>query len=84
MAIVDRVEPQYTEADWSDSQHTGPGTLAGRYLRMFWHPICRSEDLAPGQTKPIRIMSEDFTLYRGEAMGTRPHPNPLPETHDAY
>jgi 5,5'-dehydrodivanillate O-demethylase len=67
MAIADRIASQYTEADWSDSQHTGPGTLAGRYLRLFWHPICRSSDLAPGQTKPIRIMSEDFTLYRGES-----------------
>jgi 5,5'-dehydrodivanillate O-demethylase oxygenase subunit len=50
-----------------DSQRTGPGTLAGRYLRLFWHPIYRSQDLEPGRTKPIRIMSEDFTLYRGES-----------------
>jgi 5,5'-dehydrodivanillate O-demethylase len=33
--------------------------------------VCRAADLAPGRTKPIRIMSEDFTLYRGES-GT-PH-----------
>jgi 5,5'-dehydrodivanillate O-demethylase len=46
---------------------TGPGTLAGRYMRMFWHPVYRAEDLKPGESKPIRIMSEDFTLYRGES-----------------
>lgn len=46
---------------------TGPGTLAGRYMRMFWHPVYRAEDLKPGEAKPIRIMSEDFTLYRGES-----------------
>src|SRR6266545_6845813 len=55
------------EADWSDFVHTGPGTLAGRYLRTFWHPVFRSQDLKPGKTAPIRIMSEDFTLYRGES-----------------
>ncbi len=51
--------------------HTGPGTLAGRYLRMFWQPVALTAELAPGQAKPIRIMAENFTLYRGES-GT-PH-----------
>jgi 5,5'-dehydrodivanillate O-demethylase len=54
------------DADWTDSQHTGPGTIAGRYMRLFWHPIHRTDDLPPGRAVPIRIMSEDFTLYRGE------------------
>lgn len=53
--------------EWEDFVHTGPGTLAGRYLRMFWHPIARLEDLKPGWTKPVRLMGEDFTLYRGES-----------------
>lgn len=44
---------------------TGPGTPAGKYLRMFWHPVYRAEDIPPGAAKPIRIMGEDFTLYRG-------------------
>ena len=34
-------------------------------MRRFWHPVARSEDLPAGTAKPIRIMSEDFTLYRG-------------------
>jgi len=45
---------------------TGPGTLAGRYLRLFWQPVYRSVDLAPGQAVPIAILGERFTLYRGE------------------
>jgi 5,5'-dehydrodivanillate O-demethylase len=49
-----------------DFYHTGPGTLAGRFIRMFWHPILRSEDLQAGRAKPIRFASEDLTLYRGE------------------
>jgi 5,5'-dehydrodivanillate O-demethylase oxygenase subunit len=50
-----------------DFVHTGPGTLAGHYMRRFWHPVYRSQDLQPGRAIPIRIMSEDFTLYRGES-----------------
>jgi len=47
--------------------HTGPGTLAGRYLRQFWQPVARSQDVVSGRAKPVRIMSQDFTLYRGES-----------------
>jgi 5,5'-dehydrodivanillate O-demethylase len=47
-------------------EYTGPGTLAGRYLRSFWQPVALAADLQPGHAKPLRIMSEDFTLYRGE------------------
>ena len=46
---------------------TGPGTLAGKYLRQFWQPVLNSEDLLPGKSKPIRIMGENFTLFRGES-----------------
>src|SRR5437868_6531531 len=54
-------------ADWTDFYHTGPGTLAGRYLGGFWHPIARVEDVAAGHARPIRFASEDSTLYRGES-----------------
>ena len=50
-----------------DFVHTGPGTLAGRYLRMFWQPVYVSSELKTGHAVPIRIMGEDFTLYRGES-----------------
>jgi 5,5'-dehydrodivanillate O-demethylase len=62
---------QYTEADCNDFEHTGPDTLAGRYLRTFWHPVYLSEQLQPGWAVPIKIMNEQFTLYRGE--GGTPH-----------
>jgi 5,5'-dehydrodivanillate O-demethylase oxygenase subunit len=54
-----------TSITYHDLLRTGPGTLAGRYLRSFWQPVSRSEDIPPGRAKPLRIMSEDFTLYRG-------------------
>src|SRR5689334_20470330 len=53
----------------SSCENTGPGTPAGRYLRSFWQPVYHSADLKPGRPVPLRIMSEDFTLYRGESTG---------------
>ena len=49
-----------------DLYRTEPGSLAGRYLRSFWQPVYRVKDLPAGEAVPLRIMSEDFTLYRGE------------------
>src|SRR5262245_60726147 len=49
-----------------DVARTGPGTLAGQYLRRFWQPIRLSNMIANGKAMPIRIMGENFTLYRGE------------------
>jgi 5,5'-dehydrodivanillate O-demethylase len=47
-----------------DMVHTGPGTLAGQYLRMFWQPIFRAQDLEAGRAVPVRILGESLTLYR--------------------
>jgi 5,5'-dehydrodivanillate O-demethylase len=58
-------------AEWEDCYHTGPDTLAGRYMRRFWHPLYVAADLQPGRAVPIRLLSEDFTLYRGQ--GGAPH-----------
>jgi 5,5'-dehydrodivanillate O-demethylase oxygenase subunit len=53
--------------NFDDFVHTGPKSIAGRYLRKFWQPICSSYELLVGQALPIRIMDENFTLYRGES-----------------
>lgn len=45
---------------------TGPGTLAGRYLRSFWQPIFHSADLPVERAKPVKIMGSDYALYRGK------------------
>jgi 5,5'-dehydrodivanillate O-demethylase oxygenase subunit len=52
--------------DSVDLYHTESGSLAGRYLRSFWQPVYRAKDLPAGEAMPLRIMSEDFTLYRGQ------------------
>jgi 5,5'-dehydrodivanillate O-demethylase oxygenase subunit len=53
--------------DFADLQAVGPGTPSGRYLRRFWQPVMRSRDLPVGRAKPIEILGERFTLYRGES-----------------
>ena len=55
------------EISFRDVQYVGPGTLAGDYLRLFWQPIYHSPELVTGRAVPIRILCEDFTLYRGES-----------------
>ena len=66
MATTDIPARGARAADHTDFEHTGPGTLAGRYLRRFWQPVCVATELAAGHAKPIRFMSQDYTLYRGE------------------
>ncbi len=51
---------------FDDFIHTGPDRLAGRYLRTYWSPVYRSQDLSPGDVVPVKIMCEKFTLYRGQ------------------
>jgi 5,5'-dehydrodivanillate O-demethylase len=45
----------------------GPGTLAGRFLRRFWHPVCLPEEIERGRTRREQLMGEYITLYRGES-----------------
>lgn len=54
------------EVTLTDIAPTGPGTLAGHFMRTFWQPVYRAEDLKPGRAVPIKVMSQDLTLYRGE------------------
>ena len=49
-----------------DIATTEPGTPGGIFMRRFWHAVARSQDLKPGRTIPLEIMSEKYTLFRGE------------------
>jgi len=55
------------KAPWNDIRHVGPGTLAGRWLRMYWHPIALAREYRVARPKPVRVLGEDLTLYRGES-----------------
>lgn len=57
--------------NFDDIVHTGPGKLAGRYLRRIWQPVYHCADIAPGEARPVRIMGETFTLYRGASGALR-------------
>jgi len=61
-----------------DFVHTGPGTLAGRYLRRYWQPICVSDKLKKGTIVPIRILGEELAIYRGESGKVRVVTNECP------
>jgi 5,5'-dehydrodivanillate O-demethylase len=67
MVASDTRPQQGLNTDFVDLEHVGPGTPAGNWLRCFWHPFYRSEDLPVGRAKPVRLLGEDFTLYRGES-----------------
>lgn len=46
---------------------TGRDTEMGKLLRMFWHPVGLSREVKRGAAIPVRTLSEDLTLYRGES-----------------
>ena len=50
-----------------DIATTRPGTPGGTFMRQFWIALDNSANLAPGRARPIRIMSENYTLYRGHS-----------------
>ncbi|HWH79335.1 MAG TPA: Rieske 2Fe-2S domain-containing protein [Candidatus Binatus sp.] len=67
MAISKReLHPNRKKLRFQDLVSTKPGSLAGNYMRRFWQPIYRGEELRAGEARPIEIMSERFTLYRGQ------------------
>jgi 5,5'-dehydrodivanillate O-demethylase len=55
------------KVSYQDFVHTGPGTLAGRFLRMFWQPVYCSHELSPEEAVPVHVLDESFTLYRGHS-----------------
>jgi 5,5'-dehydrodivanillate O-demethylase len=46
---------------------TGPDTDMGRLLRKFWQPVAVSASIKSGTARPLRVLGEDLTLYRGES-----------------
>lgn len=42
------------------------GALAGRFVAQFWQPILKSDDVAPGRARRVKILGKHYTVYRGE------------------
>jgi nitrite reductase/ring-hydroxylating ferredoxin subunit len=47
----------------SELTSTEPGTPMGEYMRLFWQPVCLSEELTD-VPKAIRILGEDLVAFR--------------------
>ena len=52
---------------YEDLVSIGPNALAGKMLRKFWQPIYQAEALKVGRPARLKILGEDFTLYRGNS-----------------
>ena len=68
MTLVESTDVRHTQtarAPEIDIATTRPGTPGGTFMRQFWIALDNSANLPPGRAKPIRIMSENYTLYRG-------------------
>ena len=50
-----------------DLATTKAGTPGGIFMRQFWIAVYDSDDLPAGRAMPIRIMGEDYTIYRGQS-----------------
>jgi 5,5'-dehydrodivanillate O-demethylase len=62
---IDVLRMQSARVPEIDIATTRPGTPGGTFMRQFWMALDNSANLAAGRAKPIRIMSENYTLYRG-------------------
>lgn len=42
----------------------GPGTPMGELLRRYWHPVAASVEVPAGRALPVRLLGEDWALFR--------------------
>src|SRR5262249_2765710 len=42
----------------------GPGTACGELMRRYWHPLAAVSWLRDRSTMKVRLLGEDFILYR--------------------
>ena len=42
----------------------GPGTPMGTLLRRYWLPVAASVEVPPGGVKAVRVLGEEFALFR--------------------
>jgi 5,5'-dehydrodivanillate O-demethylase len=47
----------------------GPGTPGGELMRKYWHPVCAAEELLENPVRAVRILAENFVVYRDGSGG---------------
>ena len=67
MATIEQTERETDHPEWTDFCSIGPSTLMGRWLRTFWQPVYVATDLPVAFPKPLKMLNEQFTLYRGRS-----------------
>lgn len=45
----------------------GPGTPGGELMRRYWYPVATSAGLMEPGAKAVRLLGEDFTLFRDKS-----------------
>jgi 5,5'-dehydrodivanillate O-demethylase oxygenase subunit len=45
----------------------GKGTPMGDVLRFYWYPVAFSADVPTGHTKAVRLLGENFVIYRDQS-----------------
>ena len=46
----------------------GPAAPAGKLMRLYWQPVALNDELAGSRpVKPVRLLGENFVLFRDEA-----------------
>ena len=66
MAATATPSAPFATADCRDFAHTGPGTLAGRYMRRFWQPIAMSSEVKDLPVA-VRILGENLVMFRDKS-----------------
>jgi len=66
---VDTRQPGFRAVSEAECTLAGADQAGGRYLRQFWQPVYHTADLKAGAAVPLKIMNDDFTLYRAESGG---------------
>jgi phenylpropionate dioxygenase-like ring-hydroxylating dioxygenase large terminal subunit len=54
-------------SQWDLLHQIEAGTPMGTLLRRFWQPVALSSSIAKGAARPLKVMGEELTLYRGES-----------------
>jgi 5,5'-dehydrodivanillate O-demethylase len=44
----------------------GPGTPMGEVMRRYWYPVALTSDLETWPVKKVRLLGEDFALFKGK------------------
>jgi 5,5'-dehydrodivanillate O-demethylase len=50
--------------DQVDLTRTGPDTPTGRYLRLYWHPVCLATGVTDERGKSVVVLGERIVLFR--------------------